>query len=95
MATPASELGWVVHFAPVVRFTPLSPIIRMQVLFIWQMNRQDDSTRQRNHRNRLVYGHANYKVVHKFCNKLKCEYLPMNRRQMDTIYMECITHLGL
>ena len=25
MATPASELGWVVHFAPVVRFTPLSP----------------------------------------------------------------------
>ena len=59
------------------------------------MNRQDDSTRQRNHRNRLVYGHANYKVVHKFCNKLKCEYLPMNRRQMDKIYMECIKHLGL
>ena len=27
MAAPASELGWVVHFAPVVvRFTPLSPI---------------------------------------------------------------------
>ena len=25
MAAPASELGWVVHFAPVVRFTPLSP----------------------------------------------------------------------
>ena len=24
MAAPASELGWVVHFAPVVRFTPLS-----------------------------------------------------------------------
>ena len=28
MAAPASELGWVVHFAPVVRFTPLSPILR-------------------------------------------------------------------
>ena len=26
MAAPASELGWVVYFAPVVRFTPLSPI---------------------------------------------------------------------
>ena len=26
MAASASELGWVVHFAPVVRFTPLSPI---------------------------------------------------------------------
>ena len=25
MAAPVSELGWVVHFAPVVRFTPLSP----------------------------------------------------------------------
>ena len=25
MAAPASELGWVVHFAPVVRFTPLPP----------------------------------------------------------------------
>ena len=25
MAAPASELGWVFHFAPVVRFTPLSP----------------------------------------------------------------------
>ena len=25
MAAPGSELGWVVHFAPVVRFTPLSP----------------------------------------------------------------------
>ena len=25
MTAPASELGWVVHFAPVVRFTPLSP----------------------------------------------------------------------
>ena len=27
MAAPASELGWVVHFAPVVRFTPLSPTL--------------------------------------------------------------------
>ena len=25
MAAPGSELGWVVHFAPVVCFTPLSP----------------------------------------------------------------------
>ena len=25
MAAPGSELGWVVHFAPVVGFTPLSP----------------------------------------------------------------------
>ena len=25
MAAPVRELGWVVHFAPVVRFTPLSP----------------------------------------------------------------------
>ena len=25
MAAPGSELGWVVHFAPMVRFTPLSP----------------------------------------------------------------------
>ena len=25
MAAPASKLGWVVHFALVVRFTPLSP----------------------------------------------------------------------
>ena len=25
MAAPVSELGWVVYFAPVVRFTPLSP----------------------------------------------------------------------
>ena len=30
MAAPASELGWVVHFAPVVRFTPLSPTTSMQ-----------------------------------------------------------------
>ena len=29
MAAPTSELGWVVHFAPVVRFTPLSPILEM------------------------------------------------------------------
>ena len=28
MATPASELGWVVHFALVVRFTPLAILSR-------------------------------------------------------------------
>ena len=27
MAAPASELGWVVHFAPVVRFNPHFPLI--------------------------------------------------------------------
>ena len=30
-----------------------------------------------------------YRVVHKFCNKLKCEYLTMNRLQIDKIYKEC------
>ena len=33
---------------------------------------------------------SKYRVVPKFCNKLKCEYLPINRRQIDKIYMECI-----
>ena len=36
-----------------------------------------------------------YRVVHKFCNTLKCEYLPMNRRQIDKIYMECVEYLWL
>ena len=31
MAAPANELGWVVHFAPVVRFTPLSPIYDLYI----------------------------------------------------------------
>ena len=38
----------------------------------------------------FVYQSLMYRVVHKFWNKLKCEYLPMNRRQIDNIYMECI-----
>ena len=35
MAAPASELGWVVHFAPVVRFTPLSPTMKNISRFHW------------------------------------------------------------
>ena len=31
-----------------------------------------------------------YRVVHKFCNKLKCEYLPMKRQQNDKICRACV-----
>ena len=31
-----------------------------------------------------------YRVVHKFCNKLKCEYLPMKRLQNDKICRDCV-----
>ena len=37
-----------------------------------------------------IVNHDDVRVVHKFCNKPKCEYLPMNRRHIDKIYMECI-----
>ena len=33
-----------------------------------------------------------YRVVHKFCNKLKCDYLPMNRRQSDKNCRDCVTN---
>ena len=36
MTAPGSELGWVVHFAPVVRFIPLSPkrFISISILYV-------------------------------------------------------------
>ena len=34
-------------------------------------------------------------VIHKFRNKLKCEYISMNRRQIDKICMGCVKHTYL
>ena len=45
---------------------------------------------------KLIWGYEDsYRMVHKFCNKLKCDYLPMSRRQIDKICRDFVEHIGL